>query len=106
MQLMRAATAGMLDRALDAAAALEVRGYGAARAASPSRAPWSRHDAAFAASAILIAGLAVAGQTAGWAPLHAYPALHAPVGTDQILLAAGMMACALAPFADRRGIER
>ena len=29
--LMRAATAGVLDRALDVAAALEVRGYGAAR---------------------------------------------------------------------------
>lgn len=106
LQLMRAATAGVLDRALDAAAALEVRGYGAVRAPSSSRAPWSRHDIAFTVAAVLIAGLAIAGRAAVWAPLNAYPALHAPVGASELALAAGLLTCALAPFGDRRGVER
>src|SRR5437660_691670 len=42
--LMRAATAGVLDRALDTAAALEVRGYGAARRTPRTPRPYSRHD--------------------------------------------------------------
>jgi energy-coupling factor transport system permease protein len=106
IQLMRATTAGVLDRALDVAAALEVRGYGAARVPRRARVPWSRHDLAFAASAVAIAGLAIAGRVAGWAPFQAYPFLRAPVGPGEAALAAGILACALAPFGDRRGVER
>ncbi len=105
LELMRAATSGLLDRALDAAAALEVRGYGAARAPVRRSAPWSRHDLAFAASAALLTGLACVGRAAGWAPLNAYPALHAPVAGAEIGLAVGLLVCALVPFADRRGVE-
>ena len=48
-RVLRAVTAGALDRAVDVAATLEVRGYGAARGApARERAPWSRHDLAFA----------------------------------------------------------
>jgi energy-coupling factor transport system permease protein len=106
IQLMRATTAGVLDRALDVAAALEVRGYGAARAPRRTRVPWSRHDLAFAASAVVIAGLAIAGRVAGLAPFQAYPFLRAPVGPGEGALAAGIVACALAPFGDQRGVER
>jgi energy-coupling factor transport system permease protein len=105
IQLMRAATAGVLDRALDAAAALEVRGYGAWRAAPRARTPWSRHDAAFAGSALVVAGLAIAAGAAGWAPLHAYPTLHAPVPFSEVVLAVGLLVAALVPFADRRGVD-
>ncbi|HZU61184.1 MAG TPA: energy-coupling factor transporter transmembrane component T [Solirubrobacteraceae bacterium] len=105
LQLIQAATAGVLDRALDAAAALEVRGYGAGRAPAQARDPWSRHDLAFGGAAVLIAGLAIAGRASGWAPLNAYPALHAPVTPSQVALAAGLLTCALAPFAGRRGVE-
>ena len=59
VQLMRATTAGVLDRALDVAAALEVRGYGAARrpgAAGRVRRPYSRHDIAFGAAAVALVG--------------------------------------------------
>ena len=49
--VMRAITANALDRSLDIAATLEVRGYGAARGARrPRTRPWSRHDLAFAVS--------------------------------------------------------
>jgi energy-coupling factor transport system permease protein len=109
VQLMRAATSGVLDRALDVAAALEVRGYGAARRApggARSRAPYSRHDLAFAASAVAIAGLALGARAAGLVPFQSSPALHAPVSVAGLAAAAGLIACALLPFADRRGIER
>jgi energy-coupling factor transport system permease protein len=108
-QLMRAVTSGVLDRALDVAAALEVRGYGAAR--RPRRGPaarrqYSRHDLAFAAGAVGIAGVAICARAAGLVPFQSDPALHAPVGVSELAVAAGLLACALLPFADRRGIER
>ncbi len=105
LALLRAATAGAFDRALDVAAALEVRGYGAARRPQRQHAPWSRHDLAFAGSAVAIVALAVVGRVVGLAPFHAYPALWNPVGIGEILLAFALAACALLPFADRRGVE-
>jgi energy-coupling factor transport system permease protein len=108
-QLMRAAMSGVLDRALDAAAALEVRGYGAARATgrgSTQRRPYSRHDLAFAAAAVAIPALAIAGRAVGWLPFASDPALYAPIAAPGLIVAAVLLACALAPFADRRGIER
>jgi energy-coupling factor transport system permease protein len=108
-RLVRAATAGVLDRALDVAAALEVRGYGSARraprAGGASR-PWSRHDLAFTAAAIAITALAVAGRVAGLEPFSSDPAVHAPVSAGGLAVAAALVASALLPFADRRGIER
>lgn len=104
--LMRAATAGVLDRALDVAAALETRGYGAAR--RPRRAnagkPYSRHDAAFAASAIGLIAVAVGARVGGLVPFRAYPTLHAPLGAAEIGVAVALFAVAMLPFADRRGI--
>ncbi len=44
----RAALAGALDRAVDVAAALEVRGYATASRPPRARRPWSRHDLAVA----------------------------------------------------------
>jgi energy-coupling factor transport system permease protein len=104
VHLMRVATTNVLDRALDVAAALEVRGYGAARRPGRHRQPWSRHDVAFLAASCAIAGLSIAGRVAGLAPFHAYPSLVAPVRLGQAALAVGLLVCALAPFADRRGV--
>jgi energy-coupling factor transport system permease protein len=110
VQLLRATTAGVLDRALEIAAALEVRGYGAARrparrVASGARHPYSRHDRAFLVSAVAVAALAVGARVAGLEPFRAYPTLHAPVGPGELLVALTLSACALAPFAQRRGIR-
>jgi energy-coupling factor transport system permease protein len=87
--LLRAVTAGALDRATDMAATLEVRGFTARRPPRLPR-PWSRHDIAFAASAAALCALAAGGDRAGVPPA---------------VLAATAVACALAPFLDRRGIE-
>jgi energy-coupling factor transport system permease protein len=103
---MRAATAGLLDRALDVAAALEVRGYGGAHRPPRVRRPYSRHDLAFGAAAVAILGLSIAGRAAGLEPFHAYPTLRAPLRAPEWGLAAALLACALLPFAERRGIDR
>lgn len=107
-QLLRATTAGVLDRALDVAATLEVRGYGSARPHGPERArrPWSRHDLAFVGSAAAMLGLAVTARLAGWAVFTAYPVLRAPAGARTLGVAVVLLGVALAPFLDRRGIER
>ena len=110
LQLMRATTSGVLDRALDVAAALEVRGYGAARRPRDRdtriRRPYSRHDIAFGVSAVAIVALAIGARVAGLVPFSADPSLHAPVGAGAVGVAAAIAICALLPFADRRGIER
>ena len=104
--VLRAVATSALDRAVDVAATLEVRGYGAARAARPSRAtPWSRHDLAFAAAAAVVIALSVAGRVGGVADFDAYPLLSVDVGAGEIALAVGLLLVALLPFADRRGIE-
>jgi energy-coupling factor transport system permease protein len=104
--LMRAATSGVLDRALDTAAALEVRGYGAARRVPRTHRPYSRHDLAFGASAVAIVALAVGARIGDLAPFRAYPTLHAPMPAGAWTLAAALLVCALLPFAERRGIAR
>jgi energy-coupling factor transport system permease protein len=102
--LMRAASSGVLDRALDVAAALEVRGYGAARRPPRMRRPYSRHDLSFGASALGLLGLALGASIGGLVPLQAYPALHAPIDAGVLAVAIAVPLLALLPFADRRGI--
>ncbi|MBV8430310.1 MAG: energy-coupling factor transporter transmembrane protein EcfT [Solirubrobacterales bacterium] len=105
VQLLRASTAGVLDRALDVASALEVRGYGASRRPPAYRAPYSRHDLGFLVSALAVFGLAVLARVANLEPFAAYPGLRAPLPGTELGLAGALVGCALAPFADRRGIE-
>jgi energy-coupling factor transport system permease protein len=109
LQIVRAVATGALDRALDVAATLEVRGYatpGAARGARRVREPWSRHDIAFLASAVGLVALSVGARLTGLAAFQAYPLTHASVGPEQIGLGLVLVVVALLPFADRRGIER
>jgi energy-coupling factor transport system permease protein len=109
-QLLRATTAGVLDRALDIAATLEVRGYGAARQRARGRphphGPWSRHDLAFLASAAAVLVVAVVARVAGWASFTAYPLLRAPAGARTLGAAAVLLVASLAPFLNRRGVQR
>jgi energy-coupling factor transport system permease protein len=100
LAVMRAITANVLDRSLDIAATLEVRGYGAARRPTRARRPWSRHDLAFAASAAAIVALALALP----APFSFYPAIHGSFGVWTFVLAGALAFAALAPFVQRRGI--
>jgi energy-coupling factor transport system permease protein len=103
--LLRAVISGSLDRAMDVAATLEVRGFASASRAPRMARPWSRHDVAFLASAAAIVVLAVCGRLAGAASFNAYPELHAPVGVGTIVLSAALFAAVVLPFTDRRGID-
>ena len=105
--VVRAVAAGALDRAVDVAATLEVRGYGAARRAPRGGGrPWSRHDIAFAASAVALALIGLAAFIGDWEAFAAYPSFTAPVDARLLALNAVLAVCALLPFADRRGIGR
>jgi energy-coupling factor transport system permease protein len=103
--VVRAVAAGALDRAVDVAATLEVRGYGGAGRPARRRRPWSRHDLAFAASAAALAALGTAAWLGDWERFTAYPLLSAPLDGARLALAAALAVCALLPFADRWGIE-
>jgi energy-coupling factor transport system permease protein len=106
LTVMRATTSGVMDRALDVAAALEVRGYGAARhAPHGSRRQRSRHDLQFGAAAIGILALAIVIRVSALAPFSAYPRLQAGAAPAALLVSAALVAVALAPFADRRGLR-
>jgi energy-coupling factor transport system permease protein len=142
--LLGAVVGGSLDRAMDVAATLELRGFAAARlptrrslasrlpsargaggpsvarfsgvgagagqsaflsASRPSRRPWSRHDLAFACSAVAVLALCLLGRLGGAASFDAYPLLHMPVTAATGALCAALIAAILLPFADRRGID-
>ncbi len=103
--LLRAVIGGSLDRAMDVAATLEVRGFATARRAPRLSRPFSRHDFAFLASALAIVGLAVLGRLTGAVSFGAYPEVHAAMGASAIALCAAVILAILLPFADRRGIE-
>jgi energy-coupling factor transport system permease protein len=131
--LLGAVVGGSLDRAMDVAATLELRGFATrrkrsirvlfARGRSPGRdsyakhhsgtyhqqAPlgrFSRHDLAFASSAAAILALSLAGRLGGLASFKAYPLLHAPVSAGTLALSLALVVVVLLPFCDRRGVEQ
>jgi energy-coupling factor transport system permease protein len=131
--LLGAVVGGSLDRAMDVAATLELRGFAARRPAAlraslarrrsragdsgAQRGPqphrrsfrfgrFSRHDLAFASSAGAILALSLAGRIGGLASFTAYPLLHAPVSAGTLALSLALVVVVLLPFCDRRGVEQ
>jgi len=114
--LLSAVVGGSLDRAMDVAATLEVRGFAAMRrdrrgvrergGGGSLRRPLSRHDLAFGASAAAVLALALAGRLTGAARFDAYPQIAMPLHLGTLVLGVGLCLAILLPFADRRGIER
>jgi energy-coupling factor transport system permease protein len=105
LALLRAVVASSLDRAMDVAATLEVRGFATARRAPRLPRPWSRHDMAFLASAVAVALLVFYARLASVARFDAYPEVQAPVGVATIALCGCLSIAVLLPFADRRGVD-
>jgi energy-coupling factor transport system permease protein len=101
LAVVRAALAGSLDRAVDVAAALEVRGYALAGRPARGRRPWSRHDLRVAAAAIGVAAVALAGAAAGAGRIDAYPTLDMSLGAAEIGVAVAFVLLGAAPFAGR-----
>jgi energy-coupling factor transport system permease protein len=102
LAVMRAITANALDRSLDIAATLEVRGYGGAGRPARARRPWSRHDLAFASASVAIVAVAlILPQSFSF-----YPTIHGEFGVRSWVALGALVLAVLAPFAQRRGIVR
>ena len=101
LAVSRAAVSGALDRAVDVAAALEVRGYSAAAKPRRLRRSWSRHDVRVGAAALLVAGVAPAMALAGAGGVEQYPRIELAFGTSEAALCGViLLGCAL-PFLGR-----
>jgi energy-coupling factor transport system permease protein len=101
MAVARAALSGALDRAVDVAAALEVRGYAAGGRPRRARRPWSRHDLRIGGAAVGIAVAAVGGRVAGVGAVSEYPRLSLAFGPAELALVAALLCLAAVPFAGR-----
>lgn len=105
----KAAMSGALDRSVDVAAALEVRGYGDARRPRRARTAWSRHDLRVGAAALAIAALTLVVGVAGGGGFVAYPTIEIDTGPLFLALALGVVALSLSPWAGtgaRLGVAR
>lgn len=103
--LIGATISGALDRSMDVAATLELRGLARAKPARAARKPLSRHDIAFLCSAAAVCALALVGSMIGIAGFDAYPLIKMQTGVATVALCAAIVASALLPLLDRRGID-
>jgi energy-coupling factor transport system permease protein len=109
LAVTRAALAGALDRAVEVAAALEVRGYSLAGRPARRRRPVSRHDLRIGAAALAISTAAIAGVVAGVGQVEAYPTLDVSVGPAELALTSALVVLGGAPLlgrAARLGVAR
>lgn len=105
----RAAVASALDRAVDVAAALELRGYGSAGRPARDARPWSRHDVRVAGAALLVAALAVVMRVLDVGEFEPYPSPVMTSGPGDLVLGLALVAGGALPFAGARarlGIAR
>ena len=105
VDLVGAIAAGALDRAADAAAALELRGLGDSPClAVPMKRPWSRHDIAIGLSALAGMTLGVAALLLGWFDFTARDELAGAWGASLFVAVVATAVLLLIPFAERRGV--
>ena len=97
--LARRLVAGSLDRAVDVAATLELRGYSLPVRAAVAPAGRSRHDRSFVAAGIAIAAMAGLARLAGAGGFDPYPEIAIDAGAGTLVLAVALPLVALAPFA-------
>lgn len=101
LAVARAALSGALDRAVEVAAALEVRGYSVGGRPERGRRPWSRHDVRVAVAAAAIALSAIVFKAAGVGDVVLYPRIEIAFGAPELLLCALLLAATALPFAGR-----
>lgn len=100
-EVSRAALTGSLERAVDVAAALEVRGYSAAVRPARARRRWSRHDVRVAAAAISLAVGAIALRAVGAGEVRPYPTLQLQAGPLELACCALILIASALPFVGR-----
>lgn len=101
--LLRRLLAGTLDRAVDVAATLELRGYALDARPARARNPRSRFDGRFYAVAALVFSTAIAGKPLGADDFGTYPTIHLALSPASLALSAVLLLGALAPW--YRGAE-
>jgi energy-coupling factor transport system permease protein len=105
----RAALASALDRAVDVAAALELRGYGSAARPARFKRPWSRHDLRVTAAAVALALVVVGMRALGVGEFEPYPSPTMSAAPADLLLAVALVAAGALPFVGsgaRLGVAR
>lgn len=96
--LMRRLVEGSLDRSVDVAATLELRGNSLPGGSRPAKRR-SRDDAPLLAAAALVIGVAVAGLLAGAAGFETYPRVELATSPATLMLCVALPLCAALPFA-------
>jgi hypothetical protein len=94
---------------VEVAAALEVRGYAAARPPRRTRKPWSRHDWRVLSGTVLVTGAALIASAAGAAWIVHDPTFRMGFGARELTLIAAILAGGILPFAGARarlGVSR
>jgi energy-coupling factor transport system permease protein len=101
LAVVRSALANSLERAVEVAAALEVRGYALAGRPARRRRPLSRHDLRVGGAALTIVALAIGGAAAGVGHMEAYPTLDVAAGPAELALASALVVLGGAPLLGR-----
>jgi len=96
--LARRLVAGSLDRAVDVAATLELRGYAHGAPGSARGGPRARYAGRFLAAGVAIAALAVAARIAGVGAYGSYPTADLATGIPILILAVSIPLLAALPF--------
>jgi energy-coupling factor transport system permease protein len=104
--LARRLVAGSLDRAVDVAATLELRGYARGAPRSARGGPRTRYGPRFLAAGLAICGLGIAGRIAGIGDFDPYPTLSVDVDGATVVLSAAIVVVAALPFAGPGGWRR
>jgi energy-coupling factor transport system permease protein len=102
--LARRLLAGSLDRAVDVAATLELRGYSLEAPSARNRRARSRYDRRFYAVAAVVLVTAIAGKLLGADDFQAYPTVTVGLGPATLAVAAVVTLSGLAPL--RRPAKR
>jgi len=89
---------GSLDRSVDVAATLELRGYARGAPRTPGRVRGSRHDLAFLGVGVTVIAVAIAARVMGFAGFDPYPTLAVATDPLSLALAAVLPLLAAAPF--------
>ncbi len=104
--VVRAGVRGAIDRSLDAAAVLEMRGFGDPRRPPRAHHPRSRHDIAFIFATAVILAAAIVSNALPGSHFSAYPLVSVAVTAPLVLLCLVTVTASVLPFLDRRGVVR
>jgi energy-coupling factor transport system permease protein len=105
--LARRLLAGSLDRAVDVAATLELRGYSLGGPRAARRREPSRHDLRFYLAAAAVLATAIVAKALGADDFHTYPTIQLGFGPGAAAVCAVVLASGFAPWRGRsRSVRR